>query len=87
MPPFDGSHWTVTNNIIDKDEPDCKIGRPPKEDETRKFRLLDDDKEVYFEGLMTPIEDERLFDPLDTIGASYGCTGLQVFENGAWDWV
>ncbi len=44
-----------------------------------KFRLLDGDGNVYFEGLATKNDS---FDPLDFLGNEFGCTDLQYFENG-----
>lgn len=56
---------------------------------TVPFRLLDDDREIYFEGRMTK---ERLdgyewecFAPLNRTEAAYGCTELQYFESGTWN--
>jgi len=49
---------------------------------TLKFRLLDGDNEVYYDGMMDPDGDE--FEPLDYLGKSMGCTGIEVFENGKW---
>ena len=44
-----------------------------------KFRLLDGDRNVYFEGFATANDS---FDPLDFLGIEYGCTDIQYFENG-----
>lgn len=44
-----------------------------------KFRLLDSDRNIYFEGLSTR---NNSFDPLDFLGSEFGCTDLQYFENG-----
>lgn len=44
-----------------------------------KFRLLDSDRNIYFEGLSTRNDS---FDPLDFFGSEFGCTDLQFFENG-----
>ena len=44
-----------------------------------KFRLLDGDRNIYFEGVSTR---SNSFDPLDFLGTEYGCTDLQFFENG-----
>jgi hypothetical protein len=44
-----------------------------------KFRLLDGDKNIYFEGLA--IRNDS-FEPLDFLGSEYGCTDIQYFENG-----
>ncbi len=43
-----------------------------------KFRLLDGDKNIYFEGLSTGCDS---FDPLDFFGSEFGCTDLQYFED------
>ena len=49
-----------------------------------RFRLLDDDGEIYYEGFL--IGDE--FAPLDDFGEpNAGCTSIQVQENGAWVYV
>lgn len=44
-----------------------------------KFRLLDGDRNIYFEGLSTRNDS---FEPLDFFGSEFGCTDLQYFENG-----
>ncbi len=44
-----------------------------------KFRLLDGDRNIYFEGLATQNDS---FEPLDYLGSEFGCTDLQFFENG-----
>lgn len=54
---------------------------------TTKFRLLDDDGEIYFEGLCGDLntDADNAFDPLDSLGEAYGCTTLQYLENGEWE--
>lgn len=42
-----------------------------------KFRLLDDDGEIYFYGYSSSFDDEEAFEPLDYYGAAYGCTEIQ----------
>ncbi len=44
-----------------------------------KFRLLESDRNIYFEGLATRNDS---FEPLDFLGSEFGCTCLQYFENG-----
>jgi hypothetical protein len=44
-----------------------------------KFRLLDGDRNTYFEGVACQNDS---FDPLDFFGSEFGCTDLQYFENG-----
>lgn len=43
-----------------------------------KFRLLDGDRNIYFEGLATRND---FFEPLDFLGSEFGCTDLQYFEH------
>lgn len=49
-----------------------------------KFRLLDDDKIVYYEGQMAKCDTEAIFAPLDWAMNDAGCTELQIFEKGSW---
>lgn len=48
------------------------------------FRLLDGDDQVYFEGLSG---NSSSFEPLDHFGVAFGCTDIQYFENGKWEWL
>ena len=43
------------------------------------FRMYDDDRELYFEGLS---KVNNSFDPLDEIGYSAGCTEIHYLEKG-----
>lgn len=56
------------------------------------FQLVDDDDEVYFEGLCEDLSQfaaDRAFDPLDSLGRAYGCTTLMYRSandpNAAWE--
>ena len=42
-----------------------------------KFRLLDDDGEIYFYGYSSTCDDEAAFEPLDYYGEAYGCTMME----------
>ena len=52
--------------------------------EWKPFRMLDDDGEVYYEGLATPDTD---FEPLDDFGMpDSGCTEIQYKnKDGEWE--
>ncbi len=51
-----------------------------------KFRLLDDDGNVYFHGKCITDFGEEAFAPLDDFGAAYGCTDIQYRnEKGEWE--
>jgi len=85
---FHNKIYTITKNIIDQGEEDAPTLIEPLPTQTLKFRLFDDDGELYFEGVMVPTDSERLFYPQDTIGASYGCTETRVLnDKGKWETV
>jgi len=62
-----------------------KTGRTPRG--WRRFRLKDDDGEVYFLGFFSgDWESEDGFGPLDNFGAGWGCTSIEYRnERGAWE--
>lgn len=47
-----------------------------------KFRLFDDDGELYFEGYSS---NSSSFRPLDEYGIDYGCTEIKYFEKDKWE--
>lgn len=52
-----------------------------------QFRLLDDDGEVYYVGVIDTVycSEAKAFSPLDDFGTpNAGCTEMQYFENGEW---
>jgi hypothetical protein len=51
-----------------------------------EFRMLDDDGNVYYEGICTDNESENAFRPLDEFGEpNAGCTSIQYKMNGSWE--
>lgn len=49
----------------------------------KEFRMLDDDGEVYYEGILAG--DAEGFEPLDDLGRpDAGCTIIQFMEDGVW---
>ena len=81
--------WTITNDLVDDG---LKIGTASRNyDEAKaallkhRFRLLDDDDEVYYEGLSDDCDSQRAFAPLDDFGKGYaGCTEIHYFTDGMW---
>lgn len=81
--------WTITNDLVDDGK---KVGTASLNyDETQatmlkhRFRLLDDDGEIYYEGLSDNSDSQRAFAPLDDFGKGYaGCTEIHYFTDGAW---
>ena len=81
--------WTITNDLIDDGK---KVGTASLNyDEAKaallkhRFRLLDDDGEIYYEGLSDDCDSQRAFAPLDDFAKGYaGCTEIFYFTNGAW---
>ncbi|MAG28119.1 hypothetical protein CMI47_21545 [Candidatus Pacearchaeota archaeon] len=78
--------WIITNDIIDKGKSNGLIltdGRGEKQRMEHRFRMLDGDGEVYFEGL---IDDDSNFAPLDVWGINYGCTSMQFWNYDTQQW-
>ena len=82
--------WVLTENRLTGDE-HWQQGtcQPSDIRDPVAFRLLDDDGNVYFTGLLEReafdnAPDYVAFEPLDAFGAAYGCTELQYKENGHW---
>jgi hypothetical protein len=54
----------------------------------KRFRMFDDDGELYYEGYCYSEEpgSEDEFGPLDDFGEpNAGCTEIKYFENGKWE--
>lgn len=81
--------WTITNDLVDDGK---KVGTSSSNYDKAKaavlkhrFRLLDDDGEVYYEGKSDDCDSQRAFAPLDDFGQGYaGCTEIQYFQAGCW---
>ena len=81
--------WTITNDLVDDGK---KVGTASVNyDEANaallkhRFRLLDDDGEIYYEGLSDDSDSQRAFAPLDDFGKGYaGCAEIHYFTDGAW---
>ncbi len=83
--------WYISKDLIgdgEAVEKDTRSGyrksrEKYKERCQHKFRMLDDDGEVYYEGYS---DDSSSFAPLDNFGMpNDGCTEMQYLENGKWE--
>ena len=82
-------YWEITKDLLAA-ELDCASragysrGKVPPETATpQRFRLLDDDGEVYYEGiLIDPLDRASGFEPLDWAQYDSGCTEIQYWEPG-----
>jgi len=50
-----------------------------------KFRLLDDDGNIYGYGQASENDTEAAFEPLDYYLPRYGCTEIQYYNDGKWE--
>lgn len=80
--------WKITKNNVDPSG--AGIQSHPNVDEklcTRKFRLYDDDDNLYFEGAMyeRTYDSEHVVAPLDWAMAYAGCTYMKILEEGKWN--
>ena len=86
--------WVITQDKIDNGR---NVGRgssdlPPnpqcgKSHQLKyRFRLKDDDGEVYYIGYSDDCESEAGFAPLDDFAEGYaGCTTIEYYIDGKWE--
>lgn len=82
--------WTITQDFLDDAN---NVGTSSLNfDEAKaallkhRFRLLDDDGEIYYEGVSDDCNSERAFAPLDDFGKGYaGCTEIHYFDGHVWN--
>ena len=73
--------WIITEDKINEGQYDNEASGDIDKC-VHKFRLLDDDGEVYFYGKSG---NSSSFDPLDEFGGGFGCTDIQYLENGRYE--
>ncbi len=81
--------WTITNDLLENGKnvgsSSCNYDESKAALLTHRFRLLDDDGEIFYEGLSDDCDSQRAFAPLDDFGEGYaGCTEIHYFSDGAW---
>ncbi len=81
--------WTIKNDLIDAGmkvgTSSCKFSVTKIAEIKHRFRLLDGDGEIYYEGLSDNCDSQSAFAPLDDFGR--GCAGsteIHYFTKGAW---
>lgn len=74
--------WKITKNKIDGLSGYKSPNYDTEKDKTliHPFKLLDDDKNIYFIGVSNKVN----FNALDDLGAAYGCTEIKFKENDIW---
>jgi len=82
--------WKITKNNIDNflpESPDFINGRRICKDtkKVRKFKMSDDDGNVYFEGVSSDWKTCEAFAPLYDYGRAFGCTDIYYKNNGRWE--
>lgn len=76
--------WKITRDFIDEGKSLGVCSRDCVESAVlhHRFRMLDGDGVVYYEGLS---DDDSTFDPLDDFGTGHaGAAAIEYFEKGAW---
>jgi len=81
--------WTITRDLLDGGKKvgtsSCNFNEAKTAEIKHRFRLLDDDGEIYYEGLSDDCDSQRAFAPLDDFGRGYaGCTEIHYLVNGTW---
>jgi hypothetical protein len=78
--------WIITKDLIDTNQ----VGRgnvDSPEGLTEKFRLKDDDGNIYYEGVTSGFADayeDEAFEPEDWAMAYAGATTTEYYEKGEW---
>lgn len=73
-------NWIITKwcrTITDSGKDEYVNQDKKKDSMIHKFRLLDDDEEIYAYGISDDCDSENAFEPLDWYEADYGVTGIQ----------
>lgn len=82
--------WLITKDFLENGK-DVGISsrdydESVKEKLIHRFRLLDGDSEVYYEGLSDDCDSENAFAPLDDFGEGHaGCTVIQYQQCDIWN--
>lgn len=82
--------WIITHDILENgkniDIRSCDYDESVKDKLIHRFRLLDGDSEVYYEGLSDDCNFDNAFAPLDDFGeGNAGCTEIQYYRSGIWE--
>ncbi len=83
--------WKITKDHISEPEWGSEVGKhsPDFKDDMSplyKFKLYDDDRVLYFEGVSTSCDDEAAFEPLDYYMADAGCTSIVYYNEKTAKW-
>ena len=81
--------WTITKNLIDPSDGSYGTARTSEVSELmiHKFRIYDDDGELYLEGVASNQSYENAFEPLDWAMSMYGATEIKYksLKTGKWE--
>jgi hypothetical protein len=92
--PLNGYAWKITKNKVDTAMPwnwtdhMVEVNSPDDVDwsDGIKFRLKDDDQEIYCYGTYVGDDNENMFAPLDDYGTpALGAAIMEIKENGNWE--
>lgn len=79
--------WVITDDCLDDGQAigagNFPLGRHAEL--PHRFRLLDDDGEVYYLGRSDDRDSEAAFAPLDWAAGYAGCTEIQYWRDGYWE--
>ena len=79
--------WQLTrDNLMDRTAHVKSADWKPNITLSHAFRLLDDDGNLYFEGIGNDASSEDAFAPLDDYGEAFGCTEIRYFSHSTHRW-
>lgn len=82
--------WAITRNVLEEEDVIIKSSNFPNEeisDLPHKFKLYDDDDELYFEGSSDDQDSEEAFGPLDWAMDDSGCAYIKYQNNDTKEWI
>ncbi len=81
--------WIITTDLLE-DGKQCGVSSAKYDVRNEitlryRFRLLDGDGQIYYEGVSDDNASQNAFCPLDDFGASHaGCSEIQYLHDGVW---
>mgnify|MGYP001587923694 CR=1 FL=1 len=81
--------WTITRDFLEQPGVAGTCSTDFRDSEAsllkHRFRLLDGDGEVYYEGRSDDCDSQQAFAPLDDFGVGFaGCTEIRYNVDGLW---
>ena len=91
--------FVITKDHLAEDESESCVGHRPTnfngkkhadpaldDEDAERFKMYDDDGNLYFEGMLSANPDLDGFEPLDEFGITFGCTEIRYLNKATGKW-